>query len=113
MFPPFFSRKVEASCMHSVRRSLIHLLFTSGLLAACCASAQTISSMTPSSVSAGSAGFVLSVFGNDFSSGSVVRLYTAGGAVQTLPSYFVNSGLMMAVVPTTDLTAPAGLNVDV
>lgn len=99
--------------MWHLRRSCFSSCIVVGLLLASCAFGQTVSSLSPSSVPAGSGGFVLTVFGNDFPSGAVVRLYTAGGSTQSLSTYFVNSGLLMAVVPASDLATPAGLNVDV
>src|SRR5580698_5981685 len=93
-------------------RSFLFTYFLSGLLFASCAIAQTISSLTPSSVASGSGGFVLSVFGSGFTSDSIVQLQTPNG-VQALQTYFVNSGLLMAGVDTFDVEKSGSLQVDV
>ncbi len=95
------------------RRSFLLGTISCGLLLASCAFGQTVSSLVPSSVAAGSGGFVLTVFGANFSSGSVVQLRTASGVVQTLPSYLINRGLVMAVVSGIDVETPANLQVGV
>src|SRR5271154_2305782 len=74
--------------------------------------AQTITSITPSSVEANSGGFVLTISGSDFDSASIVQLHTSSG-IQMLQTYFVNSGLLMAGVYSDDVVNPGTLQVDV
>jgi hypothetical protein len=98
--------------MLSLLRSFLFTSFFSGLFLTSCAIGQTISALTPSSTAAGSGGFVLSVFGNNFNTDSIVRLHTANG-VQPLQTYFVNNGLLMAGVSAINIKSPGTLQIDV
>ena len=95
-----------------LQRRFVFTSVLSGLLLASCAVGQTISSITPSNVAAGSGGFVLTVYGNDFDADSVVRLHSSSG-VQTLQTYFVNAGLLMAGVTAIEVKNAGNLQVDV
>lgn len=96
-----------------MRARSLHVTWLGGaLLLSNLAYSQTISSIVPSSVAAGSAGFVLSVSGSNFNSASIVQLSTPNG-LQTLTTYFVNSNLLMAGVYANDIASPASLHVDV
>src|SRR5277367_3887286 len=98
--------------MLQLLRSFLFACSSFGLLCAGCAVGQTISALTPSSVSAGSGGFVLTVTGSGFNSSSIVRLHTTNG-VLTLQTYFVNSNLLMARVYALNVENPGSLQVDV
>jgi len=67
-----------------------------------------ISSLDPSSVTAGSSGFGLNVNGSNFVTTSVVDW--AGSALTTT---FVNNGLLIASVPASDVAAAGTVNVTV
>ena len=71
-------------------RSLLLAFLSFGLFLPCYAVGQTITSITPSSVTAGSDGFLLTVYGNGFNSDSVVQLQSSSGT-KVLQTYFVRS----------------------
>jgi hypothetical protein len=68
----------------------------------------TLSSLSKTSVSAGSAGFTLTVTGTNFISGSVVRV---NGASRT--TTFVSSTQLNATIPSSDLAVGANLSITV
>jgi hypothetical protein len=70
--------------------------------------APVMSSISPSSVTAGSGGFTLTVNGSNFISGSVVRV---NGSNRT--TTFVNSTQLTAAIPASDLAVGALLSVTV
>lgn len=67
-----------------------------------------ISSLSPSSAKAGSAGFTLTVSGSLFNSSSVIEFN--GSA---LPTTFVNANTVTAAVPASAITSPGTVQVDV
>lgn len=93
-------------------RLLVSTSFLCGLFVASSAVGQTISSLTPSSVAAGSGGFLLTVYGSGFESGSLVQIHTTN-AVVSLQTYFVNTGLLMAAVTSIESSTSGTLQVDV
>ncbi|MBT9329588.1 hypothetical protein [Paracidobacterium acidisoli] len=96
---------------HPPRIVLLACLFAS-LLFSGIAAGQTITGLMPSSVQAGSGGFVLTIAGSGFNSGSVVRLHTANG-IQPLQTYFINTGMLMAGVYADDVAQSGSVEVDV
>ncbi|MDR3590666.1 MAG: fibronectin type III domain-containing protein, partial [Negativicutes bacterium] len=60
-----------------------------------------LSSLSPTTRATGTPAFTLSVSGSSFAPGAIVRWNSSD-----LPSTFVNSGLLTAAVPATDLTNP-------
>ena len=91
-----------------------HLLvcLLAGLSCTSLAIGQTITGLSPSSVQAGSGGFVLTVGGSNFNSESKVELVTSSG-VQTLQTYFINANLLMAGVYSGDVLNPGTVQVEV
>ncbi len=74
--------------------------------------AQKITSITPSTVAAGSGGLVVSIAGSGFTSGSVVRAVKTSGT-ENLPTYFVNTNLLLAGVYAGDTANPGNLPISV
>jgi hypothetical protein len=71
-----------------------------------CPTAPSVTSISPSSASAGGSDFVLTINGNDFSSNSVVDF---NGSALT-PSV-VSSHQLVATIPTADIAQPGTLQV--
>lgn len=105
-----YPRSSLVSIFRLIRRS-VYLPFLFGLLLTTSGFAQTISSLTPSTVSPGER-FVLTVLGNDFASDAVVQIHTAN-AVVNLPTYFVNSHVLMAGVTSSEDNHSGSLRIDV
>jgi hypothetical protein len=97
--------------LHPPRVVFLACLFL-GVSVSGSATGQTITGLMPSSVQAGSGGFVLTVAGSGFTSSSVVRLYTPFG-VEPLQTYFINTGLLMAGVYADDVASSGTIQVDV
>jgi len=72
------------------------------------AAAQTITSLNPSTVTAGGPGFTLTVTGSGFAAGDTVLLNSSAR-----PSTFVTPLQMTATVFASDIAAPASLNISV
>src|SRR5258708_7664131 len=68
----------------------------------------SLSSISPSNATAGSAGFTLTVNGSNFMSGSIVRV---NGSNRT--TTFVSSARLTAAIPTSDLAVGAFLSITV
>ncbi|MGD0986986.1 MAG: IPT/TIG domain-containing protein [Candidatus Sulfotelmatobacter sp.] len=66
-----------------------------------CPSTPSVSSLSPSSATAGGSGFVMTVDGNSFASNSVV---VWNGT--SLTTSFVNSKQLTATIPATDVAQP-------
>ena len=73
---------------------------------------QRITTITPSSVAVGGKGFIVTVAGSNFDSSAKVRLHTVSGVVD-LPTYFINTGLLMAGVTAAQIGKAATLPLDV
>ncbi len=68
----------------------------------------SLSSISPSNVTAGSAGFTLTVNGGNFVSGSIVRV---NGSNRT--TTFVSSTQLTATIPASDIASPGTLSISV
>lgn len=98
--------------MFQLLRSFLFTCIFFGLFLTSCVVGQTVSALTPTSIAAGSGGFVLSIFGSGFDSDSIVQLHTPNG-VQPLQTYFVNNGLLMAGISAINVKSSGTLQIDV
>jgi hypothetical protein len=76
-------------------------MFLLPLVSCSCPSTPSVSSLSPSSATAGGAGFVLTVNGNNFNSSSVV---TWNGTAAT--TTFVSGKQLTTTIPGTDISEP-------